>query len=98
VRVTRSGQSVDETEQIWPDCLETDDRLKFDGNEYVVIGTGPTEATLERVDNGDYTIKVGRWAFTDAVYVELEISMSQDEFARSVQTGVDRSEGGGDGA
>ena len=88
-----SEQSESGTEQIWPDCLETDDRFKFDGNEYVVIGTGPAEATLERVDNGDYTIKVGRWAFTDEVYVELEISMSQDEFARSVQTDTEQDGG-----
>ena len=76
------------TKQLWPDCLEMDDRLRFDGNEYVVIGTGPAEATLMRVDDDDYRVKVGRWAFSDAVYVELETSMSQDEFGRSLHTGT----------
>jgi hypothetical protein len=78
--------------RVWPDDLELDDRVKFDGNEYIVVGTGPAEATLERVDNDDNTIEVFRWAFTDSVGLELKTSMSQEEFGRSVDTDTDRDE------
>jgi len=81
------------SEQLWPDDLRLDDRLEFDGHTYKVVGTGPGEATLDRVDDDSFTIKVFRWAFTDTVAVELETSLSQEEFERSLQTGSDRSEG-----
>lgn len=90
--ITDGGQVEDDTEQTWPDDLELGDEFEFDGHTYEVVGTGPAEAKAERVDNDDYTVEVGRWAFTDAVYVELEVSMAQDEFGRSVQTATEQSE------
>jgi len=85
-----SEQSTSDTGRIWPDDLELDDRLKFDGQEYVVIGTGPGEATLERTDDDSFTLEVFRWAFTDQVGLELETAMSQEEFERSVRTETDQ--------
>jgi len=85
-----------DTERAWPDDLELDDRLKFDGQEYVVIGTGPGEATLERTNDDSFTVEVFRWALTDQVGFELETAMSQEEFKRSVHTDTDRDGGQAD--
>lgn len=85
---------TDGSERVWPDDLELDDRVEFDGHEYVVVGTSPAEATLERVDNDDYTVEVFRWALTDLVGLELETSMSQEEFGRTVDTDTEHSRGG----
>lgn len=82
---------TDDTERIWPDDLELDDRVEFDGHEYIVVGTGPGEATLERVDDDSITAEVFRWALTGQVAFELETTMSSEEFGRSVDTGTDRS-------
>jgi hypothetical protein len=79
---------MNDTERVWPDDLELGDRLKFDGQEYVVIGTGPGEAALERTDDDSFTLEVFRWALTDQVGLELETDMSQEEFGRSVRTGT----------
>lgn len=73
-------------ERILPDDLQLDDRLEFDGHRYVVVGTGPNEATLDRVGDSGVTLKVFKWALTDAIGVELETSLSQAEFSRSVET------------
>lgn len=79
-----SEQESDESQQIWPDDLELGNRFEFDGHTYEVVGTGPGEATADRVDNDSYTVEVGRWAITNAVFVELEVTMDQDEFDRLV--------------
>jgi hypothetical protein len=71
---------------VWPDDLEIGDHVKFDGDEYFVVGTGPGEATLERVDDDSITAEVFRWAFTDSVGIELETAYSQDEFGAMVET------------
>ena len=68
----------------WPDDLKLGDRFQFQGDTYEVVGTGPGEATADRVGDQDVTAEIGRWAFTDAVYIELEISMSQQEFGDKV--------------
>jgi len=83
--------SESDAERLWPDDLELDDRLEFDGHEYVVVGSGPGEATLDRVDDDSFTIEVFRWAFTNEVGIELETHMSQEEFERSLHTDTERS-------
>ncbi len=88
--------STGDTEHLWPDDLELDDRLEFDGDEYVVVGTGPGEATLDRVDDDSFTIEVFRWAFTNEVGIELETHVSQEEFERSLETDTDRTDTGDD--
>jgi len=75
----------DDTNHIWPDDLEMDDRIEFDGDEYVVVDTRAGEATLERVDDDSFTAEVFRWVFTNQVGIELETAMSQEEFGHSVQ-------------
>jgi len=77
-------------EPLWPDDLELDDTLTFDGDEYAVVGTGPGEATLERVDDESVTLEVFRWALSDSIGIELETSLTQAEFERSVETGESR--------
>jgi hypothetical protein len=84
------------TERVWPDDLEIGDTVTFDGHEYEVVGTGPGEATIERVDDDNVTAEVFRWAFTDAVGIELERSFEQDEFGQFVDTATEQS--GGDGS
>ena len=86
------GHCTDDSERLWPDELELDDRVKFDGNEYVVVGTGPAEATLERADGMDVTAKAFRWAFSNAVEIELSTTVKQDAFERYVEPDTDRRE------
>jgi len=81
-----------DTDHVWPDDLELGDTVEFDGDEYEVVGTGPGEATIERVDDDSYTAEVFRWAFTDQVGIELETAFDQDEFGRMVDTDTDRSD------
>lgn len=90
--MTNSGNEsgTDEEEPFWPDDLKMGDCVEFDGHKYEVVGTGPGEATLDRVGDSDVTAEVGRWAITNAVYVELEQTVSQEEFAQSVTRGGDR--------
>lgn len=78
---------MSDTDRVWPDDLELGDIVEFDGDEYEVVGTGPGEATIERVDGDSYTAEVFRWAFTDQVGVELETAFDQDEFGSMVDTG-----------
>jgi hypothetical protein len=75
---------TDTGDKVWPDDLEMGDRVDIDGHDYVVVGTGPGEATLDRVNGDGVTAEVFRWAFTDRVGIEIEIGMSQDEFERNV--------------
>lgn len=79
-----SDTSNNQTAGIFPDELEMGDRVEFDGNEYEVVGTGPGEATLERLGDMDYKAEVFRWAFTDSVGIELEASFTQSEFGEMV--------------
>jgi len=85
-----SDTDNNDTEKFWPDDLEMGDRVDFDGHDYVVVGTGPSEATLDRI-NGDGTkLEVFRWALTDAVVFELEKTVSQEEFERLVDTDTEQ--------
>lgn len=70
----------------WPDDLEMGDRLEFDGHEYEVVGTGPGEATLDRVGDDSFTIEVFRWAITGAVGIEFETAMTQEEFEQAIES------------
>lgn len=89
---------MSDAERVWPDALEMGDRVEFDGDEYEVVGLGPGEATIERVDDDSYRAEVFRWAFTDDVGIELKTDFSQDEFGEMVtdspNTDTDRSGGG----
>jgi hypothetical protein len=80
------------SERLWPEDLQLDDCFEFDGHEYVVVGTGPNEATLERIGDDSFTIEVFRWAFTESVGVELKSTISQEEFEQSLQTDADGEE------
>lgn len=73
-------------EATWPDDLEVDDRVEIDGHTYVVTGTGPGEASIERVGNQDVVGKVFRWAFTGAVGVELKTDFTQEQFENCVES------------
>lgn len=81
-----------DTEHVWPDDLEMGDRVEFDGHRYEVVGTAPGEASLERVDNDSYTAEVFRWAFTDAVGIELETEFEQQQFEKMVSRGDSNAE------
>lgn len=85
------SDTAESTEQLWPDDLELDDRLTFDGHEYVVVGTGPGEATLDRVDDETITMEVFRWAITGQVGIELETTVSPESFERAVKSGGEAS-------
>jgi hypothetical protein len=77
---------MSQTGRVWPDDLELGDTVEFDGHEYEVVGTGPGEATIERVDDDSFTAEVFRWAFTDNVGIELETAFGQEEFERMIDT------------
>lgn len=74
----------EESENLWPDDLDVGDEVEFEGRTFEVTGTGPAEASLESTGKESITAEVGRWAFTNAVYVELERSFEQDEFPEMV--------------
>lgn len=83
-------------QRLWPDDLEMGDTLEIDGFTYEVVGTGPSEATLERLDDETVEAKIFRWAFTDSVGIELTRTLSQEEFERSIDTQTEdiRTDGG----
>jgi hypothetical protein len=74
---------------VYPDDLEMGQTVAFDGNEYEVVDTGPGEAMIERTDDTGIRAEVFRWAFTDAVGIELEAQFEQNEFASMVCGGAD---------
>lgn len=81
------GETMSQSkETVWPDELEMGDRVEFDGHTYIVTGTGPAEASLERVDDPDVTGKVFRWAFTNNVEFEFKKTLDQEDFGRCVAT------------
>lgn len=80
------------TEQLCPDDLEMDDRIEWEGHTYVVVGTGPGEATLDRVDDQSITMEVFRWAITGQVGIELETTVSPEAFEKTVEARGDSSE------
>jgi hypothetical protein len=82
-----SEEATEEDGGFWPDDLELGDTVEFDGRTYEVVGTGPGEATIESDDEDEITAEVGRWAFTDAVYIEVERSFEQSEFQQMVTAG-----------
>jgi hypothetical protein len=79
-------------DQFWPDNLELGDRFEFDGDTYQVVGTGPGKATADRVGDDSITIELGRYAFTNAVYIEMETTMDQEAFAQSVSSAIEQSQ------
>jgi len=79
-------ETEQETEKLWPSDLQLDDKMVFDGDEYIVVGTGRGEATLHPVDADKNTeMKVFRWALINSVGIELETSISQEEFQQLVE-------------
>lgn len=75
---------MSESELTRPDDLQVGDTLEVDGHTYEVDGTGPAEASLQRVDNEDVTANVFRWAVTGAVEFEQQRTLTQEEFNRLV--------------
>lgn len=87
-----TAQEVGEEQQLHPGDLSLDDRLEFDGHEYVVVGTGPAEAALERVDDSSIQLEVFRWAIVGTIGIELETTVDRDQF----QDMVELKDGGND--
>jgi len=70
--------------EIWPDSLELEDEIEYNGDKYEVVGTGPGEAMIEKISDSSITGEVFRWAFTDAVGIEIEASFEQEGFEKMV--------------
>ena len=90
--MTDTHSREEEQDQLWPDALEVGDRITIADCKYEVTGTGPAEASIERTDDSNVTGELFRWAFSNAVGVEIEQSYEQDEFGEMVSKRVDHAE------